>query len=159
MIALAAAVPAAGVLVRSAGRPFTRQSTGRRGPIIPVEHTRTSSGAHPYMAAAAWAVSLASARPGLPVPALAQPELSTTSRATPLPRCPLETTTGGAAVVEVVNTPAAAPDRDAVTTARSRAPSALIPQAVPAAAKPPAAVTLMASTPPPATRRSRRSRT
>ena len=80
---------------------------GNGTPITPVDATTTSAGSHRSAPAAQDAVSRASRRPCSPVAALAQPALTTTARARPVPTCSRDTTIGAAAARFWVKTPAA----------------------------------------------------
>ena len=121
-------------------------SMGSGTPISPVEHTTTSSAAHPRLSALSSHIRRASRRPGSPVAALAFPELSTTAAARPSRKWSLLTCTGAACTRFVVNTAVAGTGRRSVvaTRARSSTASGLMPHAMPPASKPVAAVTLTA---------------
>ena len=147
MIARAAAGPPfTARAAASAGMAGVIRSMGSGKPIRPVEQTRTSSGEQPSASAVRAHISSASALPAAPVAALALPLFRTTAAARPpvADRCSRHTRTGGAVILLEVNTPAAVTgDPSAVATiARSSAPEALTPQAMPAATNPGTAVTL-----------------
>src|SRR5918998_4155882 len=117
--------------------------------MSPVEHTSTASRPQPSSAATAAHIRSASSSPCLPVPALALPLLSTTAAARPrvAARWRLLTVTGAATTRFWVNTPAAATGAPSsvATSARSAAPSCLMPQATPAATNPAGATTVTAA--------------
>ena len=93
--------------VAARAMPARTLSMGRRVPMTPVEATTTSVGAQPIAFAVTAAISRASAIPGAPVAALAQPALITTARARPAARCSRDTITGAAWARLVVKTAAA----------------------------------------------------
>ena len=145
MIAVAAASPPVAASCTQA-RPIPEVTSvmGSRVPIRPVEQTATSPASIPSAAAVAPAMAWASVRPGCPVQALAPPEFRTTARSCPLATASRDHLTGAATTRLRVNTPAAANRGPRLaTTARSRRPLALMPDATPAAANPWGAVTLM----------------
>ena len=127
-MALAATAAQAGDDPRPAkriGKAAAIFSTSRRVPIVPVEQTRTFSGATASARAASSHVSSAASRPGAPVAAFAYPLLRTTAAVI----APLsagwarETCTGAAAARLDVKTAAEAtgPESAVATSARSRA--------------------------------------
>ena len=106
--------------------------------MTPVEATSTCGGSHADARAAASAIAFACAMPSAPVQALAQPLLTTIAAARPPEAASRsrDTRTGAACARLVVNTAAALAGASAASSARSRAPDALMPQATPAARKP-----------------------
>src|SRR5882672_10603443 len=111
-----------------AGRPATMRATGRGSMITPVENGSTSRGSQPSRRATASQLSLASARPARPVPALALPVLTTSARVgRPEARCSLATCTGAAQKRFCVNTPATRASCASATTSRSLRPDLRIP--------------------------------
>jgi hypothetical protein len=110
-------------------------------PITPVEATRICCSRAPRRAPACFAIARASLSPWLPVHALALPEFTTIPRALPRRTWRLVTCIGAACTRLVVNTPAAATGRSAVTSATSGLRLRLIPAWIPDAANPAAAVT------------------
>jgi len=84
--------------------PSTIASSG--SPITPVEARKTCDGLQRVAAAAILAVSLVASRPDLPVKALALPELTTSTLATPCLSCARHQSTGADGHFDRVNTPA-----------------------------------------------------
>ena len=85
-MASAARSPCAPSVSASSGMPASMGAMGSGTPMRPVEHTSTSSGAHPRLSAVSSHIRRASRRPFSPVAALAFPELSTTAAARPFPK-------------------------------------------------------------------------
>src|SRR3977135_4231370 len=75
-------------------------------PITPVEARKTCDGLQRVAAAAILAVSLVASRPDLPVKAVALPELTTSTLATPCLSCARHQSTGADGHFDRVNTPA-----------------------------------------------------
>ena len=142
----------------SAGSAASIRSMGSRVPIVPVEQTRMCSECTPSARAASSHVRSAAPRPSEPVAALAHPLFSTTAAARPpfVARWARQTCTGAAAKRLEVNVAAAATGRESsvATSARSRAPSGLMPLATPEATKPRGVRTVTAPSRAWATRRS-----
>ncbi len=148
MIARAAAGPPSSArAAATVGMAGMILSMGSGKPMRPVEQTRTSCGEQPSASAVRAHIVSASVLPAAPVAALALPLFRTTAAARPpvVARCSRLTSTGGAVIRLEVNTPAAVTGEPSAvaTMARSSAPDALIPQAIPAATKPGTVVTLM----------------
>ena len=121
-------------------------SIGSGVPMIPVEQTSTWLFATCSASPAAAAINCAFLYPGLPVPALALPELTTTAEAMPPLAFSVErsSSTGGAANLFWVNTAAQGTGRrSSVAIIAMSNLRFLIPAWRPAATKPSAAVTLM----------------
>ena len=127
--------------------PARTLSIGSRSPISPVEHTATSTA--PVLvpqllsaSATASAVLWVSWKPPGPVQAFAPPELRITVRSRPVVRTCCDHSTGAAFTWLRVKTPAAEWSGPSLkTSARSSAPDALMPAAIPAARNPRGAVT------------------
>ncbi len=124
--------------------PESTLSSGSSSPIRPVEHTATSSAFAPSKPATFSAVAFDCSYPGLPVQALAPPELRITAFRWPSLTTERDHCTGAAQKRFDVNTPAAASSGPLLTTrARSFLPSTEeMPAVTPAAEKPCANVTL-----------------
>ena len=101
--------------------PFATFSIGINSPILPVEHTRTSSLRQPAAAAASSHIFSASSEPRAPVHALALPLLATIARILgEASRRAMSSNTGEAFTSFVVNTPAASAGVSETTSAKSR---------------------------------------
>src|SRR5690606_25524059 len=119
--------------------PGSSRSIGRCSRITPVENGRTCSAVQPTSLATSSQLRRAFAIPCSPVPAFAQPVLTTSARTEPpLPaRCSRQTRTGAAQKRLVVNTPAAAAPSGSRSTSTSRRfafrmPACAVPIATPA---------------------------
>src|ERR1700677_210609 len=116
--------------------PLATCAIGKRLPMRPVEQTSQSRALDFVSLAVCSTIVLASAMPSTPVQALAQPELMTTPKIFPLPRCFIETLTGAALTRLVVKVAAASAGTSETTSAMSFSPAGLMPQATPAARNP-----------------------
>ena len=121
--------------------PAMRRSTGMRCPMTPVDATSTSFGSMPSVFAVSSALRFASARPGAPVQAFAQPLLARMACMRPPLTTSRSYSTGAAATAFVVNTAAAAQGASATTSATSLRPLYFIAAGTPAARNPFAAHT------------------
>ena len=85
MASAAASPPERSRRGRGLGHPVGDPATSSGTPMTPVEQTSTCSARQPSSAAARSTVASTAASPAGPVQALALPELSTTTRASPEP--------------------------------------------------------------------------
>ena len=132
---------AASVFTQSGSAASTR-STGRCSSITPVENGSTASGAQPIKRAAASQVLRAAAKPCAPVPQFALPALTKIARmGTPALMRSRHTSTGAAAKLFCVNTPATRVPGAKRISIKSRRPALRMP----ASAKPSSTPAIAAS--------------
>ena len=117
-------------------RENTETGDGAGKGMTPVEHARTVSASTPSASAATAVAASASSSPTAPVPAFACPLFTRTARAVPFCSLTRESSTGAAANLFVVNSPATLQTSPATSSARSGRPLFFSPAVTPAARNP-----------------------